>query len=340
MEQQPSELIIGAGFSGATVARELAEAGHIVTVIDQRNHVAGNAYDFVNSHGIRIHQYGPHIFHTDNTEVFEYLSRFTEWIEYRHRVQAMLETGECVPFPPTADMIESWGTEKILNTFYRPYTRKMWNVEIEDLDPSVLSRTAGQEDNNLDYFPKQKYQCLPASGYTRLIERMLFHPNITVKLNTEFDPSMEESYDHVFSSMSIDQYYNYRFGKLPYRSIKFRSTTLPLPRLFNVSVVNFTHHGPETRVTEWKNFPGHGINHCATTLTYEEPCNSNNDNERYYPIKDIAGKNRELYHQYKSIANDHVTFIGRCGLYAYLDMHQAVQTSLNIVKKYLAVQVE
>ena len=341
MAQQPSELIVGAGFSGATIARELAEAGHRVTVIDQRSHIAGNAYDATNEHGIRVHHYGPHIFHTDNEEVFEYLSRFTEWTEYRHRVQAMLETGECVPFPPTADMIAEWGADKIVNTFYRPYTRKMWGAEIEDLNPDILARTAGRQDNNLDYFPKHRYQFMPVGGYTRLIERMLNHPNITVKLNTKFERAMEQHYDHVFASMPIDQYYDYCFGRLPYRSIKFTSVTLPLPRLFDVSVVSFTHYGPNTRVTEWKNFPGHGTNICATTLTYEQPCDSrDNNDERYYPVKDAAGKNRELYRQYETIPNDRVTFVGRCGLYAYLDMHQAVQTSLTIVKKYLTIQVE
>lgn len=338
MEQQPSALIVGAGFSGATVARELAQAGHRVTVIDQRDHIAGNAYDEVNADAIRVHRYGPHIFHTDNETVFNYLSQFTEWIEYRHRVQAMLSDGTCVPFPPTADMIQEWGSERIVDTFYRPYTRKMWGAEIEDLNPDILARTAAREDNCLDYFPRDRFQYLPVAGYTQLVHRMLSHPNITVKLNTPFDRAMEQDYDHVFASMPIDQYYDFCHGELPYRSIKFTTVTLPVPRVFDVSVVSFTHHGPNTRVTEWKNFPGHGHNICATTLTYEQPCDyRSNNNERYYPVKDASGRNRELYKKYASIDNPRVTFIGRCGLYAYLDMHQAVQTSLTIVRDYLTM---
>lgn len=328
-------LVVGAGFSGAVIARELAELGYKITVIDSRNHIGGNAFDYVNEHGIRIHKYGPHIFHTDNKTVFDWLNRFTEWVDYRHRVNAMLDDGSLEIFPPTRSMVEEWGEEKILNTFYKPYSEKMWDTKFDQIDSSIINRVKIRQDDNPYYFLEQKYQCMPKHGYTRLFERIFDHKNIELKLKESFKKSLEDEYDYVYNSMPIDEYYDYRYGLLPYRSIKFTTVDLPLSRLFDVSVVNFTHQGPETRIVEWKNFPGQEFyNPNITTLTYETPCDYKNNNwERYYPVKDSAGKNRELYKMYAEIPNDKTTFIGRCGKYAYLDMDQAVSSSLAIIKK-------
>jgi UDP-galactopyranose mutase len=332
-------LVVGAGFSGATIARELAESGHKVWVFESRSHVAGNAYDYVNEHGIRVHQYGPHLFHTSNQEVFKWLSRFTEWIPYKHKVKAQLEDGRYVTLPVNKETKEIVGNENVLDIFFRPYTKKMWGVSLDELNPEIINRVPTRDDMNEFYFPDDEYQFMPKDGYTKMVENILEHPNIKVKLNTCYDPDMEKNigiFDHVFNSMPIDQYFNFKHGHLPYRSIRFETVTIPIPRALPTTTVNFTHDGPKTRVTEWKNIPNHGDNKYFTTLTFEEPCDYKNNNmERYYPVKDRDGKNRELYEKYKAEQPENMTFIGRCGLYAYLDMHQAINSALAISRKFL-----
>lgn len=330
-----SVLVVGAGFSGATIARELAVSGYSVHVIDERPHVGGNAYDYKNEYGIRIHKYGPHIFHTNNEQVFEWISQFGEWGEYKHKVKAELKDGTYVTLPVNRHTKEVIGEENIIDVLYRPYTRKMWNLEIEELDPNILSRVAIRDDDNEYYFPNDKWQLMPIHGYTSVFENILNHENISVDLNTKFHKDMESSYDHVFNCMPIDAYYDYQFGELPYRSIKFHDKNLPLHKALPTTVVNFTDDSPYTRVTEWKNFPWHGDTIGLTTLTFEEPCDYvDNNYERYYPVKDVSGKNRDLYEKYKSLYNPKVTFIGRCGMYVYIDMHQAINSSLVIAKKF------
>ena len=331
-------LVVGAGFSGAVIARELAEHGFDIHVIDKRNHVGGNAWDFINEYGIRVHQYGPHLFHTSNRVVVEWLSRFTAWIPYRHRVKAMLPDGRLVAFPVNAETAAVVGKENILDIFFRPYSRKMWGVELESLDPQILSRVPVREDLNEDYFPNDDFQAMPANGYSALFDNILNHPRISVRLETPFERQMEQRYHHTFNSMPIDEYFDFCFGELPYRSIKFHTHTIPIPQLFPVATVNFTHSGPFTRVTEWKNIaPCAGDAH-FTTITVEEPCDYRENNfERFYPVKDILGRNRKIYARYSNSRPAHVTFIGRCGLYAYLDMHQAVLSALATARSFLAI---
>ena len=330
-----SFLVVGAGFAGAVIAHELANDGHQVTLIDERDHIGGNAYDYTNEHGIRIHKYGPHIFHTSNEKVYDWITQFGEWVEYKHKVKAQLSNGEYVTLPVNKLTKEIVGEENILDIFYRPYTKKMWDKEIEELDPNILKRVAVRDDDNEYYFPKDIYQIMPKDGYTKVFEKILDHQNIVVKLNTSFHKDMEPGYQHVFNSMPIDVYYNYRFGELPYRSLKFHNVNLPMVRALPASVVNFTNNSPYTRIAEWKNFPEHGSNDKWTTLTYEEPCDYiDNDYQRYYPVKDIDGINQTIYKTYKEIENTKVTFIGRCGMYVYIDMHQAVMSSLAIVKRF------
>ena len=327
-------LIVGSGFSGSVLARELAENNYNVTVIDKRDHIGGNAYDYVNEHGILIHKYGAHIFHTNNDFVFKWLSKFTTWIDYKHRVKALLNN-ELVNFPPTKSYVDEKGLEYVVNTFYKPYTEKMWGLEFNQVDESIINRVKIRDDDNVYYFKDEKYQCLPEHGYTVLFSKILNHPNIKLMLNTEFDKHMEKDYDHVFNSMPIDVYYNFIHGELPYRSIKFRHETINRDRIYDVSVVNFTHTEPETRVIEWKNFPNHG-NSNVTTLTYETPCDYKENNyERYYPVKDSLGHNKERFRKYFEIKNDKVTFIGRCGRYAYIDMHQAVSFGIYTAHRFM-----
>lgn len=328
-------LVVGAGFSGAVVAYELAQAGHDIDIIDVRDHIGGNAYDYDNDLGIRIHKYGPHIFHTSNKKVFDWVTRFGQWVQYKHKVKAQLSDGRYVTLPVNSTTKQIVGENNIIDIFYRPYTRKMWGKELEELDPYVISRVPIRDDDNQFYFPDSKYNIMPKYGYTEIFKEILDHRKINIILNLSFKKTYEDRYDHVFNSMAIDEYYDYQYGRLPYRSIKFYNVDVPLVRALPTSVVNFTNDGPYTRMTEWKNFPEHGTNDRWTTLTYEEPCDYvDNDYQRYYPVKDIDGTNRKLYQKYKEIKNNHVTFIGRCGMYVYIDMHQAINSSLATVEKF------
>jgi UDP-galactopyranose mutase len=329
-------LIVGAGFSGAVIARELAEVGHIVTVIDKRDHIGGNAYDFENEYGIRVHKYGPHLFHTNNKDVVDWLSKFTEWLPYKHKVKAILNDGRYVTLPVNKETKEIVGEENVVDIFIRPYTKKMWDKDIEELDPTILQRVPIRDDYNEYYFPNDEYQLMPKDGYTKIFERIFDHENINVNVNTNFDKSIENEYDFIFNSMPIDQYFDFCHGELPYRSIKFHHVNIPAPKLLPTATVNFTHDGPYTRMTEWKNIPGHGINNCMTTITYEEPCDyTDNNMERYYPVKDLENKNRDIYRMYREMVPKNMEFIGRTGLYAYLDMHMAIASSLATSKRFI-----
>ena len=329
-------LVVGAGLAGATVARELAEANYAVDVIDKRSHIAGNAYDYTSDLGFRIHKYGPHLFHTDNQKVFDWLSRFTDWIPYKHKVKAILDDGSFVPLPPNRKTKEILGEKNIIDVLFRPYTKKMWGMELEELDPKVIQRIPIRNDDNEYYFPDDKFQYLPKDGYTAMVTSILEHKNISVRLATPFKKAFENHYHHIFNSMPIDEYFDFSEGDLPYRSIRFTNVNLPAPKIFPTAQTNFTHDGPYTRVTEWCHLPSHGQRSDWTTLTYEEPCDyRENHHERYYPVKDISGKNRALYKEYRDMVPDYMTFIGRCGQYVYLDMHQAIGSSLAISARFL-----
>jgi UDP-galactopyranose mutase len=336
--QSEKILVVGAGFSGATVARYLAEAGYKTIVIDQRNHVAGNAYDYINEYGHNVHAYGPHIFHTNNADVVDWLSRFTKWINYKHKVRAKLSPEKYVTLPPNRETLKILGSEQaIINTLFRPYTRKMWGMELEDLNPDIINRVPIRNDMNEYYFPSDHFQMMPENGYTKLVTNILSHPNISTQLNTTYEQVSGLDFLHTFNSMPIDEYYRYEHGELPYRSIKFHHKVLPIKNYQDLPTINLTDDGPITRVTEWKNYPNGGSqDNYFTSLTFEEPCcYRNNSYERYYPIKDATGRNRDIYSRYSAINNDKMTFIGRCGLYVYIDMHQAISSSISIARKFL-----
>lgn len=331
-------LIVGAGFSGAVLARELATHGHTIQIVEQRDHIAGNAYDYVNELGIRIHKFGPHIFHTNNKRVVDWLKPFVEWIPYQHIVEGLLEDGSYVPIPPNQITRDKIGAENIVDIIFRPYSEKMWSRKLEELSPDIINRVQIKDSICPLYFPNDKYQFMPKYGYTKVIENILDHPHISVSCSQSFEKCMIDEYDHCFSSQAIDEYYDFKYGELPYRSIKFQHTNIPMPKALPLPTINFTHSGAFTRVTEWKNYPNHGENPHHTTLTFEEPCDYRDNNmERYYPVKDLDGKNAATYKKYRAIRNDKMTFIGRCGLYSYLDMHQAINTSLQLAKKINAL---
>jgi UDP-galactopyranose mutase len=330
-------LIVGAGFSGAVIARELAESGFIIHIIDKRDHIGGNAFDYKNEFDIRVHKYGPHLFHTNNESVFNWLSKYTEWVEYRHKVKAMLSDGRLVTLPINNETTEIVGENNLVDTFIRPYSEKMWGLKLEELDPQILNRVPRRFDDNELYFPEDKFQFMPKDGYTQLFENILNHPNIEIKLNYPFEKSLVNDYNFIFNSMPIDEYFDYSFGYLPYRSIKFKSVNLPAERIFPVAVVNFTHNGPFTRIVEWKNIPNQqNQQNIFSTLTYEEPCDFRENNmERFYPVKDILGENRRLYEEYKKLVPENMEFIGRLGLYSYIDMHQCVNSALITAKLFI-----
>lgn len=323
-------LVVGAGFAGAVVARELHDNGYDVTVIDKRNHIAGNAYDFKNDFDIRVHRYGPHLFHTNNEEVFKWLTNFTDWVPYEHHIKAKLEDGKYVPFPVNKNTLRHVRKDDVFKIFFEPYSKKMWGKYYSDLSKDVFDRVKPRDTEDDRCFT-DKYQYIPVDGYTKMFENIL--NDIKVKLNTDYHKSMEKDYDHVFNSMAIDEYYDYCYGELPYRSIRFHTHTVPMDEILPCTTVNFTDDGKFTRVTEWKQIPMHGKNKNYSTVTYEEPCDYKETGEKYYPV--ITENTKLLYKKYKDIQNDKVTFIGRCGLYTYMDMHMVVSSSLSLIKKFI-----
>ena len=332
-------LVVGAGLSGATVARVLADRGDFeITVIDKKSHVAGNCYDYVSDEGIRIHQYGPHLFHTNDRLIFEWLSNFTEWVEYRHKVKALLQSGEFVVLPVNRETVEKVGKENVVDIFFRPYTEKMWGMPLEQVSSDILGRVKIRDDLNELYFPDDRWQALPKDGYAMLVERMLDHPRIFLKLNTFFKNGMERGFDFIFNSMPIDEYFNFSLGRLKYRSIKFHTIKLPIPRVIPTATVNFTHSGPYTRVTEWNNLPnspGYRRGYFHTIITVEEPVNYADGLEPMYPMGGVSLKSRNLYRDYVKMMPDNMLFIGRCGRYRYYDMDDAVADALCTVENYL-----
>jgi UDP-galactopyranose mutase len=368
-------LVVGAGFAGATHARELAEAGFEVDVVDQRSHIGGNAYDEVCETGVRVHRYGPHLLHTSNERVMQWLSRFGVFLPYEHRVQALLADGRHVPLPVNRTTINEvfgvrLGSEQevraflqevaepnpcranaaeflyaqigrvLTDVFFRPYTWKMWELDLEELDISLVKRVPIRYDDEDRYFPDDRFQVMPKDGYARLFENILDHPRISVALNRAFDRRMLDGYSHCFNSMPIDEFFNFRFGPLPYRSIRFHHRTLEAdPWEGGAAVVNFTDDGPLTRETDWSRIPGHVVRPGRfKTVTSEEPCDyAANNHERYYPVKTSDGRYQAMYARYKAAAEatPRMTFIGRCGTYQYLDMHQVINQSLMQVGAWL-----
>jgi len=370
----PAVLVVGAGFAGAVYARTLAEAGYTVQVIDCRDHIGGNAADYVDGNGIRVHRYGPHLFHTNATQVFDWVQRFGTWVRYEHRVRAKLADGRYVPLPVNLDTINTvFGValrtrteaveflrkaatpiadprnageylrsrigDTLTDLFFRPYTRKMWGLELEELDVSVVRRLPIRFDRIDLYFPDDRYQALPRDGYTRLFEAILCHPAIAVELNTSYVAGLEQDYMFCFSSMAIDEYFGWSLGELPYRSLRFDHRTAHVWDAETWTVRNYTDNGPTTRETWWHCLPCHVHRETGRrTVTVEEPCDyRENGNERYYPVKTADQRYQKLYQTYRSMAEalPNMAFIGRCGTYQYLDMDQVINQSLAGARRWL-----
>jgi UDP-galactopyranose mutase len=355
-------LIVGAGFAGSVLAERLAAgSGKKVLIIDKRPHIAGNAYDYYNEEGILIHKYGPHIFHTNSHEVFNYLSRFTDWRQYQHRVLASVD-GQLLPLPINLDTINKlYGLnlsafelkdffqkvaeprDKILTSedvvvskvgrelyekFFRNYTRKQWDLDPSELDASVTSRVPIRYNRDDRYF-SDTYQVMPQLGYTRLFEQMLDHPNIKIMLNTDYQEIVDMvSYREVIFTGPVDEYFGFVYGKLPYRSLQFQFQTLNEEQHQPVAVINYPNEYPYTRVTEFKHLTGQ--KHSKTTLVYEYPT-ANGD--PYYPIP--RPENAQLYARYQTLAAQKrgVHFAGRLATYKYYNMDQVVAQALTLYSK-------
>ena len=234
--------------------------------------------------------------------------------------------------------LESIYGKELTELFFARYTKKMWGLSLDDMHRSVVARIPIRKDDNPYYF-NDKLQAMPKKGYTLLFEKMLDHENIEVRLNEEFEKKMEKDYSHVFNSMPVDEYFDYQFGELPYRSIKFEHR---FKEAFEseVPTLNFTDESIYTRKTSWDNYPGCGGG--SGMVTYEVPCDyKSNGFERYYPVKSMDGEPQRIYSKYKIKADglEAMTFVGRCGQYIYYDMHQVVANSLKLASSFLSKTV-
>ena len=350
-------LVVGAGFAGATIAERLAShGGKKVLICDRRPHIGGNAYDHYDEAGILVHKYGPHIFHTNSRDVYEYLSQFTDWRPYQHRVLASVD-GQLVPIPINLDTVNRmYGTNytsfqleeffksvaepvghvrtsedvvvskvgrELYEKFFRNYTRKQWGLDPSELDATVTSRVPVRTNRDDRYFT-DTYQVMPLRGYTRLFERMLTHPNIKILLNADYR-EVERAIPHaeVIFTGPVDEFFDYRFGKLPYRSLEFTFETRNTPVAQPGAVINYPNENAYTRVTEFKYLTGQ--EHQKTTLVYEF---AKGDGDPYYPVP--QPQNALLYRKYQELADatPGVQFLGRLGTYKYYNMDQVVAQAL------------
>ena len=351
--------VCGAGFAGAVLAERLAEAsGQRVLVVDRRDHVGGNAYDHRDAAGVLVHRYGPHIFHTNSEDVVAYLSRFTAWRPYEHRVLAQVG-GQRLPMPinrttlnglyglemtteaeaaaflaaqaaPVAeirtarDVVVNAVGPALYRTFFEGYTRKQWGLDPSQLDRSVTARVPTRTSDDDRYFT-DRFEAMPRDGFTRMFERMLDHPRIDLALGVDFHdlPRADRGPFTVYTG-PIDAWFGHRFGRLPYRSLQFRHETHVLRRFQEVAVVNYPDEDvPWTRVTEYKHLTGQV--HPLTSITYEFPAA---EGDPYYPIP--RPENQALYRRYEALAAEErdVVFTGRLGSYRYYNMDQIVGQAL------------
>lgn len=359
-------LVVGAGFAGSTMARLIAEElDKKVLIIDKRRHIGGNAYDEYNEHGILVHRYGPHIFHTNSDKVFRFLSRFTEWRPYEHRVLASVD-GQLLPLPINLDTVNRlYGTqfnsfelqayfdsvrqadievknsrdviikkvgEDLYNKFFRNYTRKQWGLWPEELDASVCERIPVRTNRDDRYFT-DKYQVMPKQGYTRMFERILDHRNIHIMLAADFEEVRSTMrYGRVVYTGPIDEYFGHCYGRLPYRSLKFEFITgnsSEFPP--GIGTINYPNEFEYTRITDMRRLTGQ--EHALSGLVLEFPTSAG---EPYYPVPNEA--NAELYNKYNRLADEagqQVIFCGRMGKYSYFNMDQVVAHSFHTMEKLL-----
>jgi UDP-galactopyranose mutase len=361
-------MIVGAGFAGSVLAERLAsQADQQILLVDRRPHLGGNAYDAYDDAGILIHRYGPHIFHTNSARIFTYLSQFTTWRPYEHRVLASVD-GQLLPMPinldtinrlyglhlssreleaffatvaepkdlirTAEDVVVSKVGRELYEKFFRGYTRKQWGLDPSELDAAVTARVPVRTNRDDRYFT-DIYQAMPRHGYTRLFEKMLAHPNIKLLLNTDYREVQDfVPYRELIYTGPIDEFFDYCYGPLPYRSLAFRFETLDQqPYAQSAAVVNYPNSHAYTRVTEFKYLTGQ--DHPKTSLVYEYP---QAEGEPYYPIP--RPENRERYNQYKALAGEtsKVHFVGRLATYQYYNMDQVVGQALAVFDRIIGAR--
>lgn len=358
-------LIVGAGFAGSVLAERLAsQLGQRVLVVDKRPHIGGNAYDRYDEAGVLVHPYGPHIFHTNSADIFEYLSQFTPWRPYQHRVLASVD-GQQVPIPinldtvnrlyglrltafelktffeSVAEKVETVRTSEdavvskvgrdLYNKFFRGYTRKQWGLDPSQLDASVTSRVPTRTSRDDRYFD-DTFQAIPLHGYTRMFERMLSHPGIKLMLATDYREVADLlPWRHMIYTGPIDAFFEYRYGRLPYRSLEFRHVTSPQAQFQPVGTVNYPNDYDYTRVSEFKHITGQA--HPCTSVVYEYP---RDEGDPYYPVP--RPENAALYRRYEALAQaqENVTFVGRLATYRYYNMDQVVGQALAAFRRLAA----
>jgi UDP-galactopyranose mutase len=350
-------LVVGAGFAGSVLAERLAsQRGDRVLLVDRRPHRGGNAHDRLDAAGILVHQYGPHIFHTNSAAIVEYLSQFTDWRPYEHRVLAQVD-GQLLPIPINLDTINRLygldldgpameaflaarrepvaevrtAEDVVLSTvgrdlyekFFRGYTTKQWGMDPSQLSKSVTARIPTRTNRDDRYFT-DTFQKMPARGYTAMFERMVDHPNIDVLLSTDYaEIKSEAAWRRTIFTGPIDEFFGHRLGRLPYRSLSFRHVTVEREWHQPVAVVNYPGSEPFTRVTEYKHLTGQ--RHRWTSLTYEYP---SDQGDPYYPVP--RPENEALYKRYEMLARRcrDIWFAGRLATYRYYNMDQVVGQAL------------
>lgn len=357
-------LVVGAGFAGSVLAERLAAAGDkTVLLCDRRPHIGGNAYDHFDAAGILVHRYGPHIFHTNSREIFDYLSRFTAWRSYEHRVLAHIN-GQLLPIPINLDTInklyglrltenevESFlaaraiacasplNSEQVVlsrvgrdlyEKFFRNYTRKQWGLDPSELDAQVAARIPVRANRDDRYFT-DRFQSMPKHGFTRMFENMLDHPKIELALGVDYRELRNEVNVHqIVYSGPVDEFFDFRFGRLPYRSLRFEHQTVDNEWFQPVAVVNYPNDFDYTRVTEFKHLTGQ--QHSRTSIVYEYPQASG---DPYYPIPQPA--NAAIYAKYRALAEQRpdVHFVGRLATYRYYNMDQVIGQALTLYRKLI-----
>lgn len=360
-------VVVGAGFAGSVCARQLADAGRSVLVVDKRPHIAGNAYDCLDASGILIHPYGPHIFHTNSRRILEFLSRFTGWRFYEHRVLAATD-GLLVPMPvnlttlrllydidddeaaaerylqsvrvPVAtiktsqDVVLGSVGHDLCEKLFRGYTRKQWGLDLSQLSAGVAARIPTRTNKDDRYFT-DTYQFMPVDGYTKMFENMLDHSRIDIRLSTDFEAARDQChFDRLIYTGPIDAYYDYRFGRLPYRSLRFEHEHLHgVERFQPVGTVNYPNEHAFTRITEFKHLTGQ-LSGAGTSIVREYPTD---EGEPYYPVP--REENEALYKQYEALAKQErdVFFVGRLAQYRYYNMDQVVGAALKTAEYALGM---
>ena len=357
-------LIVGAGCAGSVLAERLANAaGCRVLLIDRRVHLGGNAFDHVDSAGILVHRYGPHIFHTNSKRVFQYLSKFTAWRPYEHRVLASVD-GQLVPLPVnvltvnrllgrnlTCDQLPAYFEQvaehrfplrtaedvvlarvgrELYERLFRNYTRKQWGIEPSQLDASITARIPVRLSEDDRYFT-DRYQAMPAQGFGSMFERLVTHPRIDVALGVDYRALPRSTqYRSLIYTGAIDEFFEYRFGRLPYRSLRFRHVTLDRIQYQPAAVVNYPNDHDYTRVTEFKHITGQS--HQKTSIAFEYP---QNDGEPFYPV--LHNDSRRRYERYRLLAAETrgVAFAGRLGTFKYYNMDQVVGQALALFTRLM-----